>query len=80
MEANEQDPKAKATKSKKQLTPSEKIAKAKQDLIKAQEKVKNLQEKRKLEIVNLLFKIDPKIIDYNDAILEEKFRKVLSNC
>jgi hypothetical protein len=61
-----------------QLTPKEKIIKAKEELLKAQNKVKILEDKRKNEIVNMLFKIDENIINYDDVILEKAFKKMMN--
>ena len=66
-------------KTKRQLlSPKEKIQKAKEELIKAQNKVKILEDKRKNEIINMLFKIDEDIINCDDVILEKAFREMCS--
>lgn len=59
------------------MTAKERIEKAKLELKKAQDRVKKLEEQRKLEIVNLLFKIRPDLGDFEDAVLEKAFIDVL---
>jgi len=59
------------------MTAKERIEKAKLELKKAQDRVKKLEEQRKLEIVNLLFKIRPDLGDFEDAALEKAFKDVL---
>jgi len=59
------------------MTAKERIEKAKSELKKAQDKVRKLEEQRKLEIVNLLFKIRPDLGDFEDAALEKNFKDVL---
>lgn len=59
------------------MTAKERIEKAKLELKKAQDRVKKLEEQRKLEIVNLLFKIRPDLGDFEDTALEKAFKDVL---
>lgn len=58
------------------MSAKEKIEKAKNDLKKAQEKVKKLEEQRRLEVADILFKAIPNISDYDDVTLEKVFKEI----